>query len=100
MNLDGSLHAVLGGSGGSRIFPAIAQVILNLECGLDLSAAIERPRVHNQVVPQITDMEVGPEGEDEGLLKALRDRGHEMLLFDINSAKAEGEWLWIRRQQC
>ncbi|ORX34374.1 putative gamma-glutamyltranspeptidase 1 precursor [Kockovaella imperatae] len=89
LNDDGSLHAVLGGSGGSRIFPSIVQVILNLECGYDISAAIERPRIHNQIVPQITTIEVGPEGEDKGLSKSLRAKGHELLLFDVNLGIAE-----------
>jgi gamma-glutamyltranspeptidase/glutathione hydrolase/leukotriene-C4 hydrolase len=90
LNEDGSLYAVLGGSGGSRIFPAIAQVILNLDCGLDISAAIERPRVHNQIVPAETTIEVGPEGPDKKLMKGLRDRGHNVQEFDINLGVAEG----------
>ena len=91
MNNDGSLHAILGGSGGSRIFPSIAQVILNLECGYNISAAIERPRIHNQVVPEETQLEVGPEGKDEDLIRFMEARGHEMFLFDINAAVAESE---------
>jgi len=91
LNSDKTLYAVLGGSGGSRIFPAIVQVILNLEFGMDISAAIEKPRMHNQIVPTITTIEVGPEGEDVGMNEDLTSRGHEIVLFDINSAAAEGE---------
>jgi len=67
-------------------------VILNLESGMDISAAIEKPRWHNQVVPQTTTVEVGPEGEDEEMNENLRRRGHEIRTFDINSGRAEGGW--------
>ena len=85
---------VLGGSGGSRIFPSLAQVLLNVQCGLNLSEAVERPRVHNQIVPPVTTLEVGPGGvvgEWKDLVDDLKRRGHEVGLFDINIAISEGE---------
>lgn len=91
LNEDDSLYAVLGGSGGSRIFPAVAQVILNLECGLDISAAIERPRVHNQLLPLEVTIEVGPEGSDKALVADLEAKGHKVQEFDINLGIAESE---------
>jgi gamma-glutamyltranspeptidase len=94
LNPDHSVHMVLGGSGGSRIFPSLAQVLLNLQCGLNLSEAVERPRVHDQIVPNITTMEVGPEGvvgEWKELVDGLKARGHKVGLFDINIAISEGE---------
>lgn len=97
MNPDDTVHMVLGGSGGSRIFPSLAQVLLNVQCGLNLSAAIERPRVHNQIVPAVTTLEVGPEGvkgEWKDLVNDLKERGHEVGLFDINIAISEGEYLY------
>ena len=48
---NGQFYLAIGGSGGSRIFGSVAQVILNLEWGYDLSHAIEEPRVHNQLLP-------------------------------------------------
>lgn len=48
---EGDFHLAIGGSGGSRIFGAVAQVLLNLEWGYDLSHAIEEPRVHDQLLP-------------------------------------------------
>lgn len=80
---------MLGGSGGSRIFPSIAQVLLNLGCGDDISAAVERPRLHAQILPAITTLEVGPEGVDEAWLKALKKRGHKIGQFDINVGSSE-----------
>ena len=85
---------VLGGSGGSRIFPSLASVLLNLQCGLNLSEAVERPRVHDQIVPHITTLEIGPqgvEGEWRALVKGLEARGHKLGLFDINIAISEGK---------
>lgn len=48
---EGEVYLALGGSGGSRIFGAVAQVILNLDWGFDLSNAVEQPRVHHQLLP-------------------------------------------------
>ena len=48
---DGDVYLALGGSGGSRIFGAVAQVILNLDWGHDVANAIEQQRVHDQLSP-------------------------------------------------
>ncbi|KAI9635467.1 putative gamma-glutamyltranspeptidase 1 precursor [Dioszegia hungarica] len=85
----GSLYATLGGSGGSRIFGSLAQVLLHLDAGLDISQAIEKPRYHSQVVPNVTTIEVGPEGAPERVLKGLRERGHVVGEFDINLGVSE-----------
>ncbi|WVQ84044.1 gamma-glutamyltransferase [Cryptococcus sp. DSM 104549] len=90
-----SLYAVLGGSGGSRIFPSITQVILNLFShpanarGAHLSEAIEAYRVHNQVVPDLTTLEVGPEGVDEVWLGGVEGRGQKVGQFDVNIGISE-----------
>lgn len=42
----------MGGSGGSRIFGAVAQTLLNLDWGHDLASAVELPRVHHQLLPE------------------------------------------------
>lgn len=88
-NDDGSLFLVAGGAGGSRIFPSIFQVILNVdknadenppslredeeEAVLDLSSAVERARVHNQLYPDVVDVD-RPLGVEA--VEALRGRGH------------------------
>jgi gamma-glutamyltranspeptidase / glutathione hydrolase / leukotriene-C4 hydrolase len=56
---DGSLYTALGGSGGSRIFGAVAQVLLNMEWGMDVSAAVEEPRLHDQLYPAMVTLETG-----------------------------------------
>jgi gamma-glutamyltranspeptidase/glutathione hydrolase/leukotriene-C4 hydrolase len=86
---DGQIKAVLGGSGGSRIFPSVAQVLVNMACGDGLSAAIERPRLHDQVLPKLTTLEVGPDGVDNEWVAALEKRGHKIGQFDINVGAAE-----------
>ena len=50
-SLDGEVLLAAGGSGGSRIFGAVAQVLLNLDWGYDVGNAVEQPRVHDQLSP-------------------------------------------------
>jgi len=60
----GRFWLAMGGSGGSRIFGAVAQVLMNLDWGYDLSHAIEEPRVHHQLLPAYVSpvILVGEEG--------------------------------------
>lgn len=83
------MRAVLGGSGGSRIFPSVAQVLINLACGDNLSKAIERPRLHDQILPALTTLEVGPKGVDKNWIKEIQAYGHKIGQFDINVGAAE-----------
>ena len=82
---DGSLYLVLGGSGGSRIFPSVAQVILGTDTIvaaspqedvnelIDVSKAVEAPRAHNQLYPLLVDVDSTIDKESvDGLLV----RGH------------------------
>lgn len=64
---------VIGGSGGSRIFPAVFQTLLNVGWGADAREAIEFGRVHDQLFPTIVDVDnvYPPE-----LVQGLRERGH------------------------
>jgi gamma-glutamyltranspeptidase / glutathione hydrolase / leukotriene-C4 hydrolase len=82
---DGSLYLALGGSGGSRIFGSVAQVILGADAvssasaprveqgWVDLSAAVEAPRAHDQLFPLMVDMD---STFDQASVDALRARGH------------------------
>jgi len=84
-NHDGSFYIALGGSGGSRIFPAVLQVLLNLELGLDLSAAIEYGRVHDQLYPLVLDVDdVYP----RDIIDGLRLLGHNITVLDVNRVAA------------
>lgn len=70
---NGSFYAALGGAGGSKIFPAIFQVILNLDWGLDIGSAVEYGRLHHQLYPEWIEVDnIYP----RELLLGLRTRGH------------------------
>ncbi len=68
---------VLGSPGGSRIPTATAQVLLSLVVdGDELQAAVDRPRIHHQWMPDAIFVEsdaLAPETR-----KALEGRGHEV----------------------
>ncbi|KAG6837702.1 hypothetical protein H0H93_003504 [Arthromyces matolae] len=82
---DGSFYLAIGGAGGSRIFPAIFQVIVNLELGLDLSTAIEYGRVHDQLYPLLLDVDnVYP----QEIVDGLRNIGHNITVLDVNRVAA------------
>ncbi|KAG6917829.1 hypothetical protein DXG01_000889 [Tephrocybe rancida] len=82
---DGSFFLALGGSGGSRIFGAVFQVLFNLELGLDLSAAIEFGRLHDQLYPLVVDVNnVYP----QDIIDGLRRIGHNVTVLDVNRVAA------------
>ncbi|KAF5321830.1 hypothetical protein D9619_001810 [Psilocybe cf. subviscida] len=82
---DGSFYLAIGGSGGSRIFPSLFQVIANLNWGMDISAAIEEGRLHDQLYPVTVDADnVYP----PHLLHDLSQRGHNLTILDINRVAA------------
>lgn len=72
-HLDGSFYIAIGGSGGSRIFSSVIQVLLYLDRGMDLGQAIEYGRLHDQLYPLRLDADdVFP----RHILRDLRERGH------------------------
>lgn len=77
---DGSFYLAIGGSGGSRIFPSLFQVILNLDWGLDVSEAIEYGRMHDQLLPMDVDVDNTLPND---LVDFLRDRGHNVTVKPI-----------------
>jgi len=72
---DGSFYMAIGGSGGSLIFGAVFQVLLNMDWGMDLSQAIEHGRLHNQLYPETT---LADDTYNKHLLDALLVRGHNL----------------------
>jgi gamma-glutamyltranspeptidase len=72
---DGSFFLSLGAAGGSKIFPAIFQVILNLDWGLDISSAIEYGRLHHQLYPEWLNADAVYPRE---ILADLERRGHSL----------------------
>lgn len=84
-NADGSFYLAIGGSGGSRIFGSIFQVILNLNWGLDISQAVEFGRLHDQLYPNALDAD---DNYPPDLLEELRQRGHNVTVSDFNRVAA------------
>ncbi|KAH9176424.1 gamma-glutamyltranspeptidase [Lactarius sanguifluus] len=80
-NPDGSFYLALGGSGGSKIFPAIFQVILNTDWGLDIGSAIEYGRLHHQLYPEWVEADDIYPSE---LLHDLKKRGHSLHVMDVD----------------
>lgn len=82
---DGTILLAVGGSGGSRIFPAVLQTLLNLDWGLDVSESIEAPRLHHQLLPYTIEAESTFPAD---LLACLTKKGHEHQIIDINEGWA------------
>lgn len=76
----GSEAVVLGGRGGSRIPTAVAQVLLHLLVDDDpLQAAVDRPRLHHQWLPDILRAEVDAVSPET--MQELVRRGHEVEIW-------------------
>ncbi|KAH8828459.1 gamma-glutamyltranspeptidase [Flagelloscypha sp. PMI_526] len=85
-NDDDTFFGAFGGAGGSQIFGAIFQVLLNIvEWGMDVSTAIEYGRVHDQLYPLwVMADETLPTEVIDGLL----DRDHNVTVGDITRVAA------------
>ncbi|KAF9576091.1 hypothetical protein EC968_000159 [Mortierella alpina] len=84
---DGKFEMSLGGSGGSRITTAVLQTMLNVyNHGQNIMEAIENPRIHHQLMPNVVDIE---KGYSRSEIEFLRSVGHNVTLFDRVVAKSE-----------
>jgi len=94
-NPDGTLHLVIGGAGGSRIFPGVFQVILHLDWGMDMGQAIEHGRVHDQLYPTVLEVE---DTYPSYLVEELRARGHNItaptIISDIEGVTVAKGYLY------
>ncbi|CAG8515860.1 35857_t:CDS:2, partial [Racocetra persica] len=80
-NEDGNVELVAGGSGGTKILSAVFQVLLNLyDFDMNLLDAINYPRVHHQLLPDMLLME---QGYDYELVDKLLYIGHTVLLHNV-----------------
>jgi gamma-glutamyltranspeptidase/glutathione hydrolase len=80
---------VLGGRGGSRIPTAVIQALLNLWDGDAALAAVSRPRLHHQWLPDRLEVEAG--ALDAAARAELERRGHAVVplanLVRVNVAR-------------
>ena len=68
----GQAVMAIGGSGGRRIWPAVAQVIINrIDFEMGLQEAIEKPRIHVETDDPVVDRRFG-----DSLLNQLKRKGH------------------------
>ena len=68
----GQAVMAIGGSGGRRIWPAVAQVIINrIDFEMGLQEAIEKPRIHVESDDPVVDRRFG-----DNLLNQLKLKGH------------------------
>ena len=93
---DGEPFLVTGSPGGSTIITTVLQVVTNvIDHGMDLPAAVSRPRFHHQWLPNRVTYEPGALAAPT--LEALRDSGHVNLnevrfgIGDTNSAMRRGD---------
>lgn len=69
---DGRPWLALGSPGGSRITSTVLQVLLNrLVHGLNLASAVNEPRIHSQLWPDVVGFEQGVSPDTLRLLEAM-----------------------------
>lgn len=89
---DGSLYISVGAAGGSRIITATVQALWHvLDHGLSMPEALARPRLHDQLMPNIVGFETD---YDEETVQFMKGRGHNTTWIPVMSS-VQG----IRRMQ-
>ncbi|XP_036318220.1 scoloptoxin SSD14-like isoform X2 [Rhagoletis pomonella] len=81
----GNVRLVLGAAGGSKIISAVVEVAARiLWFGQNIKSAIDAPRIHHQLLPNVLQYEFGQFSEE--VLQLLKAKGHELQPYkDIGS---------------
>ncbi|KAK0389881.1 hypothetical protein NLU13_3454 [Sarocladium strictum] len=75
-----SFFATLGAGGGSRIISATAQVLWHVvDHQMTMSEAIAIPRLHDQLMPNVTTLEHAMRERGKGVVDGLAERGHDIV---------------------
>ncbi|XP_033169975.1 glutathione hydrolase 1 proenzyme isoform X2 [Drosophila mauritiana] len=81
---EGNMKMVIGSAGGSKIIPAVVEVVANvLWFGKDLRQAVDAPRFYHQLMPDVLEYE--KDGFSESLLQLLTKRGHKLKAISVKS---------------
>ncbi|XP_078614594.1 glutathione hydrolase 1 proenzyme-like [Branchiostoma floridae x Branchiostoma japonicum] len=80
LDSNNDVRLVVGASGGSKITTATAYVAMqHLWLGLDnIKYAVEKPRLHHQLLPQQIDVESRRPFIPKAVLEGLRQKGHDV----------------------
>ncbi|CAI6090181.1 hypothetical protein V2G26_006296 [Clonostachys chloroleuca] len=85
---DGRLHLAVGAAGGSRITTSTIQNVIHvLDEGLTIKDALARPRLHDQLSPDLVSFEYSYNNETVSFLKSL---GHNVTWVAPGQSSAQG----------
>jgi gamma-glutamyltranspeptidase/glutathione hydrolase len=91
---DGRPVLVVGSPGGRTIINTVLQVVLNvLEFEMDLTQAVDAPRLHHQWLPDQLRFEGARQEKYADLLAALRSRGHN--ISEAATRQGDAHSIWI-----
>ncbi|OMJ15176.1 Gamma-glutamyltranspeptidase 1 [Smittium culicis] len=85
---NGKVEFILGASGGTKIITSTLQVFLNMvEFGKSLKDAVDMPRLHDQMLPEITQFEPS---YPKYILDSLSAKKHNMTKMAADSSTVQG----------
>jgi gamma-glutamyltranspeptidase/glutathione hydrolase len=85
---NGTLYISIGAAGGSRIITSTVQSVINvLDHGMTLPEALKAPRIHDQLLPDETTVEIGM---DKGTVESLKGRGHNVTWVSLGVSAVQG----------
>lgn len=85
---NGTLYVSIGAAGGSRIITSTVQALWHvLDHGMTLPQALRAPRIHDQLLPDVTTVEVTM---DNATAEGLKDKGHNITWVKLGSSAVQG----------
>jgi gamma-glutamyltranspeptidase / glutathione hydrolase len=84
---NGTLFLTTGAAGGSRIVSSTAQVAWSaFELGLDMHSAVASKRLHDQLMPDVLQVE---QGFDQSIMASLTEKGHNISIVPPGSSSVQ-----------